>query len=112
MSFIRGGETITIKRRSGNDRDEWGNKTFSVTTIVVKDALIAVGNTSEPIDPARDAIDATLTLYLPNGTVIQDGDRFMIRGSEWVKDGSAQQWVSPFPAFEAGVVVPVRRRNG
>jgi hypothetical protein len=112
MSFIRGGETITIKRRSEASRDEWNNKTFSVTTIIVKDALIAVGNTSEPVDPARDAEDASLTLYLPNGTVIEAGDRFVIRGSEWVKDGSAMEWTPPFPTLEGGVVVPVRRRRG
>lgn len=110
--FIRGGETITIKRRSAVATDDYGNPTYSTTTITVRDALIAVGTTSETIDPARDAIDATLTIYLPNGTQIQDGDVFVIRGSQWVKDGSAQEWVSPFPATEAGVVVPVRKRRG
>lgn len=112
MSFIRGGETITIKRRSGASRDEWNNKTFSMTTIIVKDALIAVGNTSEPVDPTRDAVDASLTIYLPNGTVIEEADVFVIRGSEWVKNGSAMEWLPPFPTMDGGVVVPVRRRRG
>lgn len=112
MGFIRGGETITIKRRSAVATDAYGNPTYSETTIKVKDALIAVGGTSEPVDPARDAVDASLTLYLPNGTQVQDGDIFIIRSSQWVKDGSAQEWFSPFPASEAGVVVPVRKRRG
>lgn len=112
MSFIRGGETITIKRRSATATDDYGNPTYSTATITVRDALIAIGGTSEPVDPARDAVDATLTIYLPNGTAIQDGDVFVIRGSSWVKDGSAQEWISPFPATEAGVVVPVRKRRG
>lgn len=111
MSFIRGGETITIKRRSATSTDEHGNPVHSFTTVTVRDALIAIGGTSEPVDPARDAIDATLTLYLPQGTQILSGDRFTIRGTEWVKDGFAQEWVSPFP-MEVGVVVPVRRRVG
>ena len=110
--FIRGGETITIKRRSAGSTDAHGNATYSETTIVVKEALIAVGGTSEPVDPARDAEDATLTLYLPNGTVIEAGDLFIIRSSKWVKDGMPQEWVSPFPGLEGGVVVPVRRRRG
>lgn len=110
--FIRGGETITIKRRSKTATDAYGNPTYSTTVITVKNALIAVGGTSEPVDPSRDAVDATLTIYLPNGTAIQDGDKFIVRGTEWVKDGSAQEWVSPFPMSEAGVVVPLRRRNG
>lgn len=112
MSFIRGGETITIKRRSATASDEYGNPSYSTTTIVVKDALIAVGGTSEPIDPARDAEDASLTIYLPNGTQVEPGDVFIIRGSSWVKDGAAVEWVSPFLASEAGVVVPVRKRRG
>lgn len=112
MSFIRGGETITIKRRSETARDAYGNPTYTDTTVVVKDALIAIGGTSEPVDPTRDAEDASLTIYLPNGTQIQPGDRFIIRGTEWVKDGSAMEWVSPFPVTEAGVVVPVRKRRG
>ncbi len=112
MSFIRGGETITIKRRSATATDDYGNPTYSEVTITVKNALIAIGGTSEPIDPARDAVNASLTIYLPNGTQVQDGDTFIIRGSKWVKDGSAMEWVSPFPASEAGVVVPVRKTRG
>jgi len=112
MSFIRGGETITIKRRSATSTDAHGNKTYSTTTITVKDALVAIGGTSEPIDVNRDAVDSNLTIYLPNGTVIQDGDVFTIRNSQWVKNGSGIDWVSPFSGFEAGVVVPLRKRNG
>lgn len=112
MSFIRGGETITIRRRSATSVDDYGNNTYSTTTITIKDALIGVGGTSEPVDVARDAVDAQLTAYLPNGTQVQEGDVFIIRGSQWVKDGSPQQWVSPFPGLETGVVVPLRRRRG
>lgn len=112
MSFIRGGETIQIKRRSKTSRDDFGNSAYSVITITVKDALIAIGSSSEPSEPARDHIDATLTLYLPNGTAIEDGDRFIIRNSEWMKDGYQQNWVSPFPGLAGGVAVPLRRRNG
>lgn len=112
MSFIRGGETITIRRRSAAAVDEYGNATYSTTTITVKDALIGIGGTSEPVDPARDAVDAMVTAYLPNGTQVQDGDVFVIRGSQWVKDGSAEQWTPPFDGLEGGVVVPLRRRRG
>lgn len=112
MSFIRGGETITIRRRSAVAVDDFGNNTYSTVTITIKDALIGVGGTSEPVDPARDAVDATVTAYLPNGTQIQDGDVFFIRGSQWVKDGSAQVWVTPFTGLDTGVVVPLRRRRG
>lgn len=112
MSFIRGGETITITRRSATATDAYGNNTYATTTITVKDALVAIGGTSEPIDVSRDAVDSQLTIYLPNGTTVLDGDVFTIRNSKWVKNGSAQSWVSPFQSFEGGVVVPLRKRNG
>jgi hypothetical protein len=112
MSFIRGGETILVKRRDQLAVDAYGNPTYTLTTITIKDALIGIGTTDEPVDPARDAVDAKVTLYLPNGTQIQDGDVFVVRGSEWLKDGSAEEWISPFPGMETGVVVPLRRRRG
>lgn len=112
MSFIRGGETITIKRRSEAGVDDYGNQTYTTTTITVKDALIAFGATSEPIDAERDAVDAKITAYLPSGTVIQEGDVFTIRNSSWVKDGTPETWTNPFTSFESGVVVQLRKRNG
>lgn len=112
MSFIRGGETITITRRSAAATDDFGNKTYTTTTITVKDALIAFGATEEPIDAERDAVDAKITVYLPSGTVIQEGDRFTIRNSSWVKDGTPETWTNPFTSFESGVVIQLRKRNG
>jgi hypothetical protein len=112
MSFIRGGETITIRRRSKASTDDYGNPTYTTTTITVKDALIAFGGTSEPIDAERNAIDSKLSIYLPNGTAIEDNDLFIIRGTQWVKDGIAQEWVSPFTGMDGGVLVSVRKRVG
>jgi len=112
MSFIRGGETIQIKRRAIIGENDFGNPTYGLTTITIKNALIGFGSTTEPVDAERDAIDARITIYLPSGTVIEEGDSFIIRGIDWVKDGISQEWVSPFPSFDAGVVVQLRKRNG
>lgn len=113
MSFIRGGETITIKRRSKASTDDYGNTTHSLTSIIVKDVLVALGGGSEPVLTDRDPVDQSITVYLPNGTRVEDGDRFVIRGVEFVKAGPHQDWSSPFgPQFETGVVVSLRRRNG
>lgn len=109
--FFTGGETVQIKRRSANGTDGYGNKTYTITTITVKNVLIGFGSSAEPVQIERDAIDAKLTLYLPNGTAVEDGDRFIIRGSEWVKDGIPQVFNPPFD-YSAGVVLEVRRRDG
>lgn len=112
MSFIRGGETITIRRRSITGVDDHGMNVYATTNITVRNVLIGIGTTVEPVDVNRDAVDATVTLYLEAGTVVEDGDVFIIRNTQWVKNGSAMEWVSPFASFEAGVVVPLKKRNG
>jgi hypothetical protein len=112
MSFIRGGETILIKRRSQLATDDFGNPTYTESTITIKDALIGVGGTSEPVDAARDAQDAMVTVYLPVGTDVRDEDTFVIRGSKWQRDGEAQNWISPFAGDFGGVIIPLRRRRG
>jgi hypothetical protein len=111
MSFFRGNETVIVKRRSAAAVDEYGNKTHTTTTITVKGCFLGFGSSSEPVDSNRDPVDVAVTLYFPNGTQIQDGDKFVVRGTEWVKDGNADQWENPF-GLQAGVVVPVRKRNG
>jgi hypothetical protein len=112
MSFIRGGETITVRRRSQASTDDYGNPVYTTTTITIKDALVAFGSTDEPVDASRNPIDSKITIYLPNGTTVQDGDTFLIRNTSWVQDGQHQDWVSPFTSFEAGTVVQLRKRVG
>jgi hypothetical protein len=109
--IIRGNEPIVIIRRSEDGVDDYGNPTFTTSEILIRDGLFAVGTTNEPIDVERDAVDAAVTLYLPSGTVIEDGDVFEIRGTSWVKDGAAQVWDSPV-GLDTGVIVNVRRRVG
>lgn len=111
MSFFRGSETVTIQRRSATSTDGYGNKSYSTTNIVVKNCMIGFGESSEPVDAAADPVNTSLTIYMPNGTQIQPGDVFLIRGTKFVKDGEQQDWVAPFD-FNVGVVVKVRKRNG
>jgi hypothetical protein len=111
MSFFRGSETVVIKRRSANSTDDYGNKTFSLTTITVNNCMIGFDTQNELLEPNREAMDQSLTIYMPNGTQIQPGDRFMIRGTEFILDGNSQNWEPPFN-FNVGVVVKVKKRNG
>lgn len=111
MSFFRGSETVIIKRRSSTATDDYGNKVFSTTTITVKNCMIGFGGSGEPVQTDRDPIDTALTIYLPNGTVVEPGDRFIVRGIEFIKDGDATVYKPPFD-FNVGVVVQVRKRNG
>lgn len=112
-SIIRGGETVTIKRTPeinlGND--EYGNPIQpTTTTIKIKNVLVAFGTTAEPLEVGRNPEDIQLTLYMPKKTVIEDGDIFIIRGIEFIKNGIASEWLSPGNLHS--VIVPVRRRHG
>jgi len=110
--IVRTDEPIIIHRRSQNGTDQYGNPTFTVEEILVRDALFAWGTTEEPVEVSRDPLEAKLTLYFPYGTVIQDGDEFEIRETMWVKDGEPNEWQQLWPGFEPGVVVGVRRKVG
>jgi hypothetical protein len=110
--FIRGGETIVIKRRAQDGVDDFGNPLWTTTQITVRDCLIGFGSSDEPVQADRDPIDTTLMAYLPPGTVVEPGDVFHIRATDFVKDGSPNAWVSPFDGFPVGVVISLRRRSG
>lgn len=109
--IIRGDEPIVIIRRTANGTDKYGNATHSTEEILIRDGLFALGSSSEPNLVDRDPMDATLTLYLPAGTEIREGDIFEIRNTRWIKDGHAETWPSPV-GLDTGVVVNVRRRVG
>lgn len=109
--ILAGDEPIYIIRKTTTGTDDYGNATFTTSSILVRNALIGLGGTSTPEEISRNPIDASLTLYLPHGTTIQDGDLFDIRGKRWEKDGDPQEW-GTVNGFEVGVVISVRRRRG
>lgn len=110
--IIRGDEPIFIHRKTESGVDDYGNPTHTVEQILIRDALFSYGSSGEPVEVARNPIDAALTLYLPEGTTVLDGDVFEIRGSMWVKDGEPSEWPQLWPGFVPGVVLQVRRRRG
>lgn len=110
--IIRGDEPIFIHRRSVTGEDAYGQPTYSVETILIRDALFSYGGTSEPVMPDRDPIDARLTLFLPEGTDVHEGDRFEIRETMWEKDGDPESWPQLWAGFVPGVVLQIRRRRG
>lgn len=109
--MIKGDEPIFIHRRAQAGIDQYGNPTFETQEILIRNALFAYAGSSEPEEINRDNVDTRLTLYLPPGTEVHDGDVFEIRETDWVKDGEIQAWDSPV-GLEVGVVVPIRKRRG
>ncbi len=110
--IIRGDEPIFILRKTSTGVDDYGNPTYSTDEILVRDALFAFGGTGEPVDVSRDPVDAALTLYLPEGTTVLDGDEFEIRNTIWVKDGDPVEYPQLWGGFVPAIVLSVRRRRG
>lgn len=112
MSFIRGGETVVIKRKvNTGDFDDYKQPIFTTRSYTIRECLIAFGSSDEPVENDRDPIDRSLTLYLPPGTVVEPGDVFHLRATDFVRDGAPEAWISPFDQMPAGVVIKVRRRD-
>lgn len=105
------GETVTIIRRTAGAVDDYGNSSFTTTNVTVNGCLVGWGSTNEPVSAESDPVDSQMTLYMPAGTEIHDGDVFVVRGDQFVKDGMAQAWSSMLNVSK-GVVVSLRRRNG
>jgi hypothetical protein len=111
--MIRGSETVTIKRLvETGEVDKYNMPITSTVNITVRNCLIGFGTTDEPIDVTRNPADIQLTIYMPKGTVVQDGDVFIIRQTEFIKDGVAQEWINPNYGLEVGVIIGVRKRHG
>lgn len=110
--IIRGDEPIYHYKRTQTGVDAYGNPTFTKSSTLIRDALFAYTGTEEPVEENRNPVDATLTLYLPEGTIVGDGDEFDIRGTRWVKDGEPEEWPQLWSGFVPSVVVHVRRRRG
>jgi hypothetical protein len=105
------GESVTIVRRTLGSVDDYGNPTATTSNVTVNNCLVGWGSTSEPALTDADPIATSMTLYMPAGTVVHDGDEFVVRGDRFVKDGMAQEWTSMLNVAK-GVVVSLRRHDG
>lgn len=111
--MIEGNETISIARRTVGAKDEYGLPTKAGETLItVSKVLVAFDGSDEPVEANADPLNTDLTLYLPAGTVIQEGDEFIVRGERFVKASLAMSWLSPFTGTTPGVVVKVRQTRG
>lgn len=110
--MLSGIETITIVRRTATGFDEFGLPTHTTQEIPVGGVLVGFDSTKEPVEVDGVPQSVFITLYFPEGTVIESGDEFIIRQERFVKDGRQMDWISPFGNFETGVVVKVRQVLG
>lgn len=106
-----GSQTVFIVRRSQAGVDVYGLETYTTMEIKVSGVLVAPTASTDTVEVNRNPADDSFTLYLPIGVVIQPGDKFLIDGQSYDRDGRADSWISVAGA-PAGVVVNVKRRIG
>jgi hypothetical protein len=104
------GETITIARSTDLSTDDFGNPTYTTSTVTVDNVLVAWNTQGTASEASRTPSDATITLYLTSALVTYPNDVFHVRETDWIFDGR-QDWVNPFGGH-AGSVIHLRQRRG
>jgi hypothetical protein len=109
------GRTVTVLRYT---TDRYGDRTkvseHTVNHCAYAPRTTAGGRDRAELTDRSAGITADAELYVPYGVditpqdVIQLGD-----GTEWEVIGLQEPWESPWPgAWQAGAVIPLRRRTG
>jgi hypothetical protein len=105
-------ESITQIRQSSSATDSHGLPVWVETRITIH-AIVAARSSSLLTEADALTITQGLTLYLPSGTEVQDGDRFEVRGKTYVIDGEPFDWRDGLGNWNPGTVVNLTRaQNG
>jgi hypothetical protein len=105
-------ESVTQVQRSSSATDSHGLPVWVETRTQVN-AIVAARSSSLLTEADALTITQGLTLYLPSGTPIQDGDRFEVRGKTYVIDGEPFDWRDGLGYWNPGTVVNLtREQNG
>lgn len=70
------------------------------------------GQSSEPVQDARNAVITQPEVYAPAGSDVLAGDRLVVRGDTYDVEGNPADWKSPFSGWRAGMVVALKRTDG
>lgn len=97
-------ESITLTRRSSSGTDSYGQPIYVDTTIELM-GMVSARIQGTNYAPDEIIVADGLTIYLPPGTVVEDSDRFTVRGKSYAVDGQAFNWVSGLSGWNPGVVV-------
>lgn len=70
------------------------------------------GQSSEPVQDARNSVVTQPEVYAPAGTDVLAGDRLVVRGVTYDVDGTPADWRSPFTGWAPGLVVALKGVEG
>jgi hypothetical protein len=105
-------ESITQIQRSSSGTDSHGLPVWVETRITLH-AIVAARSSGLTTEADAFTITQGITLYLPTGTQILDGDKFEVRGKVYVIDGEPFDWRDGLGNWNPGTVVNLtREQNG
>lgn len=109
------GETVevltagtTTDPYSGEPSADWENPTERTVDLVG----VADGGTAEPLQDARNELNADYDLFFPADDPIARTDRVRVRGDVCEVVGKPFAWRSPFTGWAPGLVVHVKLSEG
>lgn len=102
-------ESITQIKRSSSSTDSYGEPIIVETETTVL-ANVSARVTGSNFNPDEIVVTEGLTVYLPAGTVVDDDDKFVVRGRNYEVDGEAFEWKDGLGSWSPGVVVDLQRQ--
>lgn len=116
LSFFRGETIIIVRKAYSAVNDKWGNP-ISEESVIEIEAIVAFQNTSRNVTVEGSINNTSLKLIFDEGTIIEDGDIFVIRGTDWEQDGinwtpDTNMFVNNPNFIEATVIVNIKQVKG
>lgn len=110
------GETVTRLRATPATDPYSGEATgldwSSPSSLTIEGCGFNPGQSSEPLQDARNAVITQPEVYAPPGSDVLPGDRLVVRGVTYEVDGRPAAWRSPFTGWEPGMVIALKDVEG
>lgn len=110
------GETVTRLRGTAITDPYSGEATgiswSTPNTLAIEGCGFNPGQSSEPVQDARNAVITQPEVYAPTGSDVLAGDRLVVRGKTYEVKGDPADWRSPFTGWEPGMVIALERVEG
>lgn len=110
------GETVT-RQRGAATTDPYSDEATSIDWSTPDELEIPgcgfnPGQSSEPVQDARNAVITKPEVYAPPGSDVLAGDRLVVRGKTYEVDGDPADWRNPFTGWAPGLVIPLKVVEG